>query len=152
VVPTPAFLASESSASIELAGPNERADPMTSFKVTAPAGLAIEHAHEVDGWTATFDASQATWAGGSLAADVEEIFGITLAADTEPGILELTAEQLYADGAVVSWPVAITITPAEDSPSQNLALAGVVGLIGLLVVAAIAMLAWRRRSPDAAQE
>ena len=40
----------------------------------------------------------------------------------------------------------MTITPAAESPSQNLALAGVVGLIGLLVVAAIVMLA-RRRSP-----
>jgi hypothetical protein len=79
-------------------------------------------------------------------------FGITLAAAAEPGILELTAEQLYADGAVVSWLVPITVTPAESSPSQNLALAGVVGLIGLLLVAAIAMLAWRRRRPDAALE
>jgi hypothetical protein len=42
--------------------------------------------------------------------------------------------------------VDVTITPAEDGPSQNLALAGVVGLLGLLVVVAIAMLAWRRRA------
>jgi uncharacterized protein YcnI len=152
VVPIPAFLASGSSASIELAGPNERDDPMTGFKVSAPSGLEIEHAHEVDGWTASFDASQATWRGGPLAADASVTFGITLAAAAEPGILELTAEQLYADGAVVSWPVPITVTPAESSPSQNLALAGVVGLIGLLLVAAIAMLAWRRRRPDAALE
>jgi hypothetical protein len=36
--------------------------------------------------------------------------------------------------------------PAAESPSQNLALAGVVALIGVLVVVAIAMVAWRRRA------
>ena len=110
-------------------------------------GLVIEHAHPVDGWDATSDDSIATWTGGSLAPDAEETFGITLAADAEPGILELTAEQLYSDGAVVPWRVAIQVLPEEESPSQNLALAGVVGLIGVLLVVAIAMLAWRRRSP-----
>jgi hypothetical protein len=49
----------------------------------------------------------------------------------------------------VSWPVAITVTPAEESPSQNLSLAGVIGLIGALLVVAIAMLAWRRRDNGA---
>jgi uncharacterized protein YcnI len=152
VVATPAFLPNESSRSIDLAAPNERDDPMTGLRITAPSGLAIEHAHEVDGWDATYDGSTAAWTGGSLAADVEEIFGVTLAADTEPGVVELTAEQLYADGAVVSWPVAITVTPAEESPSQNLALAGVVGLIGVLLVVAVGMLAWRRREARALQE
>jgi HAMP domain-containing protein len=38
------------------------------------------------------------------------------------------------------------VVPAEESASQNLALAAVVGLIGLLVVGAVAMLAWRRRT------
>ena len=147
VVATPAGLPSESSRSIDLAGPNERNDPMTGFRVTAPSGLVIEHAHPVDGWDATSDDSIATWTGGSLAPDAEETFGITLAADAEPGILELTAEQLYSDGAVVPWRVAIQVLPEEESPSQNLALAGVVGLIGVLLVVAIAMLAWRRRSP-----
>jgi uncharacterized protein YcnI len=151
VVATPAFLPSESSRSISLAGPNERDDPMSGFRITAPSGLVIEHAHEVEGWTATFGDSTAEWTGGSLAPDSEQTFGITLEADAEPGVLELTAEQLYADGAVVSWPVAITVTPAEESPSQNLALAGVIGLIGALLVVAIAMLAWRRRSAPASQ-
>jgi hypothetical protein len=67
-------------------------------------------------------------------------------ADAEPGVVQLEAEQRYDDGSVVTWPVTLTITPAEDSPSQNLALAGVVGLLGLLVVVAIAMVAWRRRA------
>lgn len=150
IVATPAFLPSESSRSIDLAGPNERDDPMTGFRVTAPDGLVIAHAHDVDGWTATFDDSSAEWSGGSLAPDEEEIFGITLKAESEPDVLELSAEQLYADGAVVSWPVDVTVTPAEESPSQNLALAAVIGLIGVLVVVAVAMVAWRRREPPSA--
>jgi uncharacterized protein YcnI len=151
VVATPAFLPSESARSIDLAGPNERDDPMTGFRITAPAGLVIEHAHDVEGWDATYDDSTAEWTGGSVTPDLEQVFGITLEADTEPAVLELTAEQLYANGAVVSWPVAITVTPAEESPSQNLALAGVIGLIGALLVVAIAVLAWRRRSAPASQ-
>ena len=55
----------------------------------------------------------------------------------------LETELLYDDGGVVRWPVPMTVTPAAESSSQNLALAAVVGLIGLLVVAAVAMLAWR---------
>jgi hypothetical protein len=61
-------------------------------------------------------------------------------------LVQLDAKQLYDDGNVVSWPVQITVLPAAESPRQNLALAGVVALIGLLMVVAIAMLAWRRRA------
>jgi hypothetical protein len=118
---------------------------MTGFRITAPAGLVIEHAHEVEGWEETYDTSTAAWTGGSLGPDVEQVFGITLEADAEPGVLDLTAEQLYADGAVVSWPVPITVTPVEQSPAQNLALAGAVGLIGMLLLVAVGVLAWRRR-------
>jgi hypothetical protein len=118
---------------------------MTAFSVTAPPGLEIEHAHEVAGWNARLDGSTATWTGGSLAPNAQIDFGVTLRADIEPGFADLEARQLYADAGVVRWPVRITITPASESPSQNLALAGVVALIGVLGVVAIAMLAWRRR-------
>jgi uncharacterized protein YcnI len=146
VIATPTFLPSGSSESITFTGPNERSDPMTMFVLTAPEGVVIEHAHEVDGWDESVDGSTATWAGGSLAPDEEVGFGVTLEADVEPGVVQLQADQRYADQSVVSWPVALTITPADDSPSQNLALAGIVGLVGVLVVAAIAMVAWRRRT------
>jgi hypothetical protein len=145
VVAQPAFIASGSSGSISFAGPNERDAPMTGFSLTVPAGLTIEHAHAVDGWTESVDGSVATWTGGTLAPDVEETFGATIEADAEPGVLRVTAEQRYADGGVVTWPVSLTITPAEDTPSQNLALAGVVGLLGVLLVVAIGTVAWRRR-------
>jgi hypothetical protein len=120
---------------------------MTAFTLNAPDGLVIEHAHAVDGWSESFDGSTATWTGGSLAYEAEAAFGIDLEAEREPGVAELEAEQRYADGSVVTWPVALTITPAEDTPSQNLALAGIVGLIGVLGVVAIALLARRRRAP-----
>ena len=146
VVATPTFLPSESSESIAFSGPNERDDPMTAFTLTVPVGLQIEHAHEVEGWDESVDGSTATWQGGSLESDAEIDFGVTLRADSEPGIVELQARQFYADGSAVSWPVALTITPATESASQNLALAGIVAVIGVLAVVAVAMLAWRRRS------
>ena len=146
VVATPGFLPSGSSESITFSGPNERGDPMTGFTLSVPAGMEIEHAHEVAGWDRSMDESTATWNGGQLATNSEIGFGMTLKADVEPGVVKLQAQQLYADGSVVSWPVALTITPATESSSQNLALVGIVALIGVLAVIAIAMLAWRRRS------
>jgi uncharacterized protein YcnI len=146
---TPQFLPSGSSESITFSAPNERDDPMTGFALTVPAGLEIEHAHPVDGWSESVDGSTATWTSGAVAPGVEIGFGMSLKADADPGPVTVQAEQRYADGGVVSWPVALTITPAEESPSQNLALAGVVALIGVLAIVAIGMLAWRRRTGPA---
>jgi uncharacterized protein YcnI len=146
VVAMPAFLPSGSSESITFSGPNEREDPMTAFAFTVPDGVEIVHAHEVGGWEESISGSTATWTGGSLAPDEQADFGATLEAVAQPGVVELRAEQRYDDGRAVSWTVPLTILPAEDTPSQNVALAAVVGLLGLLVVAAIAMLAWRRRA------
>jgi len=145
VVATPAYLPSGSSESITFSAPNERDAPMTAFSVTVPAGLEIVHAHEVEHWDEGVDGSTATWLGGPLAPNEEASFGMTLKADAEPGVVELQAQQRYTDGGVVSWPVSLTITPATESPSQNLAMAGVVALIGVLAAVAITMLARRRR-------
>ena len=150
VVASPTFLASKSSGSISFEAPNERSDPMTSFTLSAPDGIVVEHAHPVDGWEGTVEDGAATWTGGSLAAGQTAEFGTTLEADTEPGVVTLTARQGYDSGAVVEWPVTLTVVPAAESPSENLAVAGVVGLIGVLVVIAIALLAWRRRPPSRA--
>ncbi len=146
VFPTPQFLPGQSTESVTLDVPNERDVPMTGFVVKAPAGLEIEHAHPADGWDEEFDASSARWTGGPLAALTTTTFGISLRAEKEPGEAVLETELLYDDGGVVRWPVPMTVVPAEESASQNLALAAVVGLIGLLVVGAVAMLAWRRRT------
>ncbi|HET8968529.1 MAG TPA: hypothetical protein VFN06_03795, partial [Gaiellaceae bacterium] len=123
IVALPAFVASGSSESVTFSGPNERDVPMTGFALVLPAGLQIAHAHEVDGWDESVDGQTATWLGGPLAPTEEIGFGITLDAELEPGVVELQAVQRYADGNEVSWPVSLTITPEEESPSQNLALA-----------------------------
>jgi uncharacterized protein YcnI len=146
VIATPSYVPSKGSETFIFSGPNERKRPMTSFTLTTPAGLQIEHAHPVDGWKEVFAASKATWTGGSLAPGADIPFRVTIKATTEPGILQVKADQGYADGGIVTWQVPITVVPPEESPSQNLALAGVVGLLGVLVVVAVAMLARRRRS------
>jgi uncharacterized protein YcnI len=147
VIATPSFLASKSSESITFEAPNERSDPMTSFTLTAPEGIEIEHAHPVDGWEGTVEDGVATWMGGSLAAGDTTDFGATLKANAEPGVVTLAARQNYDSGATVEWSVSLTVTPAAESPSENLALASIVGLVGVLVVIAVALLAWRRRPP-----
>ncbi len=134
------------SSTLELRGPNERDAPMTGFSVSVPNGLEILHAHPVDGWEEAIEGQTATWNGGSLAANSEETFGIELEASVEPGVVQLEAEQLYRTGDAVRWPVSLTVIPGSDTPSQNLGLAAVVGLIGLLAVAAVVVLAWRRRA------
>ena len=146
VVASPTFLPSKSAESIGLDVSNERSDPMTSFTVTAPDGLEIEHAHPVEGWDGTVEDGVAKWTGGSLAASTTATFGVTLKADVEPGVVALQARQGYDSGAIVEWPVTLTVTPPEESPSENLALAGVVGFIGVLVVGAVVLLAFRRRT------
>ena len=147
VIAMPTYVASGSSQTIVFSGPNERQRPMTSFAVIVPAGLEIEHVHPVDGWTEASTESTATWTGGSLAPRADIPFQVTLKATADPGLLDVTSEQRYQDGGIVSWPVEFTILPPKASPSQNVALAGVVGLIGVLLVVAVTMLAWRRRSP-----
>jgi uncharacterized protein YcnI len=143
---TPPFLAAGSSGSIHLDVPNERIEPMTGFTVTVPDGFEIVHAHPVQGWEQSFDAATATWTGGSLAAGALADFGIELQTPSVPVFVDLGVVQRYDSGDVVRWPVAFTVTPADASPSRNLALVAVFALLGLLVVAAIAVLAWRRRS------
>ena len=146
VIPTPNYIPSEGTERISFSGLNERERPMTGFTLTAPAGLEIEHAHPVPGWTEQWSASKATWTGGPLAPAANATFGLTLKATGKPGIVLMQAEQHYPGGGIVPWPVPLTVVPPEKSPSQNLALAGVVGLIGVLMVVAIGMLAWRRRA------
>jgi hypothetical protein len=146
VIAMPTYVASGSSQTIIFSGPNERQRPMTSFVLTTPAGVEITHVHPVDGWTEESTASTATWTGGSLAPRADIPFRVTLRATADPGVLQVKAEQRYPDGGIVSWPIGITVLPPKASPSQNLALAGVVGLIGVLLVVAVAMLALRRRA------
>jgi hypothetical protein len=122
---------------------------MTGFVVKAPPGLVIEHAHPADGWTENVAGSSATWTGGPLAHLALADFEVSLKATAAPGPIVLESEQRYDSGAVVRWPVSMTVVPGNEENSQNLLLAAVVGVIGLLVVAAVALLAWRRRTAPA---
>jgi len=146
VIAMPQFVASGSTATISLSSPNERDVPMTGFTVTAPGGFVIKHAHASGVWESTIRGSTVSWTGSSVPVGGETEFGIDLEAKREPGPAELQTEQLYPGGAIVRWPVGITVVPGAESTSQNLALVGVVGLIGLFVVAAVGAFAWRRRS------
>jgi hypothetical protein len=58
----------------------------------------------------------------------------------------LETELLYDGGAVVRWPVPISVTPADDTSSQNLGLAAIVGAAGLLVVLGVIILGRRSES------
>ena len=120
---------------------------MTEFTVTAPPGLAIEHAHPVDGLDRSVEGATATWTGGSLAARSDGDVRGDPEGGREPGLVELRTRAALRRRRRRHVARALTVMPAAESPSQNLALAGVVGLIGVLVVVAIAMLAWRRRPP-----
>ena len=104
VVASPTFLASQSSESIGFEAPNERDDPMTSFTLSAPDGIDIQHAHPVDGWNGTVEDGVARWTGGSLAAGATATFGVTLKADADPGVVTLQARQGYDSGASSSGP------------------------------------------------
>jgi uncharacterized protein YcnI len=152
VVPQPSYVTADEIDTISLAAPNERRQPMTGFVVTAPKGIEVVHAHgPAPPWTVTFSDTKATWSGSSLPPGASLTFGVVLDAKTSAGTVDLLAEQLYPDGGVVRWPIALTVLPSATSPSQNLQLAAVVGLIGFLVVVAVVVLTWRvrTRSPAA---
>ena len=139
VVATPPFVPANDTATVSLSTPNERSAPMTGFRVTVPSGFVIEHAHQAAGWKSGLEQSTATWTGG-----ITE-FAVQLKTPGEPAPAELVAELLYTGGDVVRWQVPLTVTPAEETPSQNLALAGIVGVVGLLAFAGVVALAWWRR-------
>jgi uncharacterized protein YcnI len=147
VIASPAFLASGSTGTLELSAPNERDTPMTGFVVTAPPGVEIVRAEESEGWTAVVEGRTATWSGGALPAGLSETFGIRVEATAAPGALELETRQRYADGEV-RWPVALTIVPGTEASGSGgpwLAV-GLIAGAGVLVAAAIALVARRRRA------
>jgi uncharacterized protein YcnI len=141
---SPQFIPSGNTETIRFDVPNERPEVMTGFVVKAGPGLEIEHAHPADGWTEDFNGSTATWSGGSLAHLALADFELSLKATAAPGPVVLQSEQTYDSGAVVRWPVSLTVVPGNEENSQNLLLAAVVGLLGLLIFGAVAVLAWRR--------
>jgi hypothetical protein len=147
VIPSPTFVESGATATVELAGPNERTEPMTGFAILVPDGIRILRAEPEGPWQVVeASASQTAWAGGSLAPNEEVTFRVELEATMRPGPTTLDAEQRYPGGDVVRWEVPLTVVPGAQERDPNLAAALAVGAVGLLVLAAIAFFAWRRRS------
>jgi len=140
---TPYLYASKSS-ELELDVPNERDAPMTGFHVTVPAGFRIVSAESNGDWLPAVGKTSVFWAGGALRGYAQTTFRLTVEAPARPGAASFTALQHYASGAIVDWKVPLTVLPA-DEPSQQLGRAVVVGLVGLLALAAVGFLAWRRR-------
>ena len=148
VIAEPAYVTANEVGTISLDVPNERDQPMIGLVVGVPPEVEIVHAHGPTIWQSTFTAATAKWTGAALAPGATQRFAVVLEAKTEPGTVQLRAEQLYRDGGVVRWPVSLTVLPSKNDPSQNLQLAAVLGLIGLLVLVAIGVLFWRRQNAD----
>jgi hypothetical protein len=129
---------------LALDSPNEREAPMTGFHVAVPGDFRVVSAQSNGNWLPQVSSTTVFWSGGSLAAGESTTFRVKVDAPSEAGPARITATQHYDSGANVRWPVSLTVLPA-DEPSQQLGRALVVGVIGLLVFAAIGFLAWRRR-------
>jgi hypothetical protein len=141
---TPAFLVVDGTETISLTAHNDRAVPMDGFAVTASAGLRIEDVGELEGWTGSTDGMTATWTGNRLAAEDAGTFSVVLEAPSAPGPVSLQAEQRYPDGGALTWPVPLTVVPADESSSTGAWVYAVVA-VGLLLAAMGVALAWRRR-------
>ena len=144
VVARTPYLYASTASEVELEVPNERDAPMTGFHVTVPADFRIVSAEPNGDWLPEVTSTSVFWAAGVLPPHTQTTFRLTVEAPSGPGETSFTALQHYANGAIVQWPVTLTVLPA-DQPSEQLGRALVVGIAGLLVLAAIGFLAWRRR-------
>jgi hypothetical protein len=144
MLPFPAHVLTGGTTVIELAGPNERNEPMTGLKVTVPTGLRVVAAQPNGEWTATVEGATATWSGDTLAPGKEASFVLEVEASRPPGSVRLGVDQLYANGKVARWPVALTVLPAAEESPANLRGALVVLVVGLLLAVALVVLIRRR--------
>jgi hypothetical protein len=144
---TPAFLEAGGAGLISLTAHNDRDVAMDGFAVTAPPELQIEDISALEGWEGSAEPTAATWTAGtagSLPSGQAATFSVLVEAPPEPGTVSLRAEQRYPDGEVVTWPVALTVVPGDESSSRAYVWI-LLGGAGLLVLAGLA-LAWTRRS------
>lgn len=146
VTTVPSFVEGGNTASVAFTAPNERKEPMTGFRVAVPSDFRIRGAEAADAWRPFVQDTSVTWRGGSLSARDEVTFTLELEAPVEPGPARLGAEQLYPRGAVVRWPVDLTVVPAAENTGRSLAWAAITAVLGLGVLALLAVLLWRRRA------
>jgi uncharacterized protein YcnI len=143
VYPNPTYVKTGATTDIEISFPNERRAPMTGFELRVPAGMRIEAATSEPGWTGAAKQRLATWTGGSIPALTTGDFSFRLETSRAPGNVTLEAVELYDDGGKVFWPVTLVVVPA-DEPSEQLGIALIVGLIGLLGLTIGGAFLWRR--------
>jgi uncharacterized protein YcnI len=150
VTVTPSYIAAYDTERFVFDSPNEREAPMTGLAVTVPDGFRIVEAGHEPTWHPVVFGRKVTWSGGALAPAKDATFQLELKGPTRPGVVELQAEQLYASGAVVRWPIAFTVIPGTK-PSQHLGWAAVAAAAGLLLTVLVVFLAWRRQRVRFAQ-
>ena len=120
---------------------------MSGVTISVPDGFRIVRARPTAGWNATIDGSTATWRGGGLAHLAIETFRLDVDVTSEPGLVTLDTVQLYPSGATVDWPATLTVVPGpSDEQSRSVGWAFVAALVavGLVVSAAVAVVARRR--------
>ena len=147
VVPVPQFLPTGVVTTLDFAVPNERPEPMSGLTISVPAGFRIVRARPTAGWAVTVDGSTSTWRGGPLSHLAIETFRLDVDVTSRPGPVTLDSIQLYPSGAMVNWPATLTVVPGQDneqSQSVGWALIAAIGGVGLVVIAGVAVLAWRR--------
>jgi hypothetical protein len=144
VTVTPHFIAAGGTAKLRFAMPNELDRPMTGFRLLVPGDFRIVAADSGEGWSADVQGHRVTWTGGGLDPAAETTFDVELEAPTAPGTDNLEAEQLYPGNRAVPWGVELTVIPASEEPSQNLRLAAVIALVGLLVLSGLGLAFFKR--------
>jgi uncharacterized protein YcnI len=142
VYPYPTYVVTGSTTSVELSLPNERRVPMTAFELRVPTGMRVVEAMTAPGWSGSTTRRRATWKG-SLPALTTANFSVRLETRSAPGNVTLEAVERYPDGGKVVWPVTLTVVPA-DEPSEQLGVALIVGLVGLLALTVGGAVLWRR--------
>jgi hypothetical protein len=79
-----------------------------------------------------------------------ETFRLDVDVSARPGPVTLNTRELYPSGATVNWPATLTVVPGpDDGQSESVGwhwIAAIVGL-GLIFIAGLAVLAWRRKTP-----
>jgi uncharacterized protein YcnI len=147
VTAVPTFVTAGQRETVTLVAPNERQVPMSALVVIVPPGLSIvEAVPPGDGWKPTVFEDTATWSGGSLPAGSVTSFSVVLEASGEPGDVTLETHQHYPDGGHVRWDVPFTILPGPEGSGSTGAVLFVVGAIGLLLIATLAVVVWLRRA------
>ncbi len=151
---TPGLLVVGNTQTLSLSVHNDLDRPMTGLRVAAPDGIRIGLAGAKDEWQAVIESSTATWTGGPLAPNTGATFELELAVDaaTAVGPVQLQAEQLYPGNGSLPWPIPVTVIPGTVTVDASLDPWYISGLllVGALVLAGVALLAWlkRRRDPS----